>query len=229
MSDLREMGPGTVILLTFLSDERYHVILITPQVQKAVTVPIAAAQLSGKVFAFRQALQNPESDPAPLARELYSILIGPSLARDLEQASARTLMWSLDGVLRYLPVAALHDGRQYLVERFQTTVFTRPAEPDQGSVVAVADGPGCRRVEGAAWLLATSRCRRGVARHHSGSRRRRRKASCVDVCCWTRRSPNPRYGPSSVSGRRWCTSPATSSSGRATKRIPSFFSATAVV
>ena len=122
MSDLREMGPGTVILLTFLSDERYHVILITPQVQKAVTVPIAAAQLSGKVFAFRQALQNPESDPAPLARELYSILIGPSLARDLEQASARTLMWSLDGVLRYLPVAALHDGRQYLVERFHDGV-----------------------------------------------------------------------------------------------------------
>ena len=56
-----------------------------------------------------------------------------------------------------------------------------------------------------------------------------RRASCVDVCCWTRRSPNPRYGPSSVSGRRWCTSPATSSSGRATKRIPSSFSATAVV
>jgi CHAT domain-containing protein len=33
-------------------------------------------------------------------------------------------MWSLDGTLRYLPMAALHDGRQYLVEKYQNTVFT---------------------------------------------------------------------------------------------------------
>jgi CHAT domain-containing protein len=33
-------------------------------------------------------------------------------------------MWSLDGVLRYLPVSALHDGKQYLVEQYRNTVFT---------------------------------------------------------------------------------------------------------
>ena len=34
-------------------------------------------------------------------------------------------MWSLDGVLRYIPMAALHDGQQYLVENYRTTVFTK--------------------------------------------------------------------------------------------------------
>jgi len=33
-------------------------------------------------------------------------------------------MWSLDGVLRYVPVSALHDGKQYLVERYRNVVFT---------------------------------------------------------------------------------------------------------
>jgi len=34
-------------------------------------------------------------------------------------------MWSLDGVLRYIPMAALHDGKQYLVENYRNVVFTK--------------------------------------------------------------------------------------------------------
>jgi CHAT domain-containing protein len=68
-------------------------------------------------------LQNPKLDPLPLAQELYKILIGP-VAKDLQKANAQVLMWSLDGVLRYLPVAALHNGRQYLVEQYRNAVFT---------------------------------------------------------------------------------------------------------
>ena len=33
-------------------------------------------------------------------------------------------MVSLDGALRYVPVAALHDGRQYVAERYGAAVFT---------------------------------------------------------------------------------------------------------
>jgi CHAT domain-containing protein len=46
------------------------------------------------------------------------------VASDLKGAQAQTLMWSLDGVLRYLPVAALHDGEAYLVERYRHVMFT---------------------------------------------------------------------------------------------------------
>ena len=34
-------------------------------------------------------------------------------------------MWSLDGVLRYLPLAALYDGKQYLIEQYRVSVMTR--------------------------------------------------------------------------------------------------------
>ena len=34
-------------------------------------------------------------------------------------------MWSLDGVLRYIPTAALHDGTEFLVEKFRNVTFTK--------------------------------------------------------------------------------------------------------
>jgi CHAT domain-containing protein/tetratricopeptide (TPR) repeat protein len=128
MDALRDLGPGTVALYTLVTDTAYHVILTTPEVQVARERSIAAADLARKVHAFRQALdpdrrESVLRDPRPLARELYQLLVAP-IAQDLRQARATTLMWSLDGVLRYLPLAALHDGEQYLLERYRLAVFT---------------------------------------------------------------------------------------------------------
>jgi CHAT domain-containing protein/tetratricopeptide (TPR) repeat protein len=128
-STLRELGDGSVVLYTVVTERRYAVMIITPDVQKAAEFSISSADLSRKIQMFREALQNPRSDPLPLAKELYTILVGP-IARDLQQARARTLMWSLDGVLRYVPISALHDGTGYLVERYRTMLFT-PASRDR--------------------------------------------------------------------------------------------------
>lgn len=123
MEDLRELGAGAVAIYTLVGEEKYRVILVTPDVQVAREYAISAADLNKKVAAFREALQNPSSDPRPLAQELYRIVVGP-IAKDLEQAKAETLMWSLDGALRYVPVAALYDGEHYMVERYRDVVFT---------------------------------------------------------------------------------------------------------
>jgi CHAT domain-containing protein len=123
MEDLRELPPGTVAIYTLEGEDRFRAILRTSDVQKAYEYPIRAADLNRKVLAFRQVVQNPKLDPRPLAEELYKILVGP-MAEDLRQAKAQTLMWSLDGVLRYLPLAALYDGKQYLIERYRVSVMT---------------------------------------------------------------------------------------------------------
>jgi CHAT domain-containing protein/Tfp pilus assembly protein PilF len=123
MEDLRELPPGTVAIYTLAGEDKFRAILRTSDVQKAYEYPIRAADLNRKVLAFRQVAQNPKLDPRPLAEELYKILVGP-MAEDLRQAKAQTLMWSLDGVLRYLPLAALYDGKQYLIERYRVSVMT---------------------------------------------------------------------------------------------------------
>src|SRR5256714_4815919 len=120
---LREIGGGAVALYTVVGAEKYYVILYTPDATIAREYPIRSEELNAKIFALREALQNPSTDPRPLAAELYRIIVGP-VAKDLEQAKAETLMWSLDGALRYVPLAALYDGERYMVERYRDVVFT---------------------------------------------------------------------------------------------------------
>ncbi len=123
MQALHQMGDGTVALYTLVSEDKYRVILFTAETQKAAEYAIPAAELNAKIAAFRAVLQDPTRDPRPLGHELYEILIAP-IAKDLAGAGAKTLMWSLDGALRYLPVSALYDGKAYLAERFRNVVFT---------------------------------------------------------------------------------------------------------
>jgi CHAT domain-containing protein/Tfp pilus assembly protein PilF len=118
-----QAGSSTVALYTLVGEDNYRIIVVTPAVMVAREYPIKAAELRKKVFAFRQALTDPKTDPVPKAQELYKILIGP-VAADLAAANAETLMWSLDDALRYLPMAALHDGHSYLVEKYRNEVFT---------------------------------------------------------------------------------------------------------
>ena len=124
---LAGMEAGTVALVTIVEPGKYRVMIVTPHFQHAVEYPIAAKDLYRKVFALRNALQDPTRDPRPLAHELYKILLGP-LEADLRDAHATTLLWSLDDALRYLPLAALHDGKQYLVERYSMGLFTPAGE-----------------------------------------------------------------------------------------------------
>jgi CHAT domain-containing protein len=52
----------------------------------------------------------------PLAQQFYDWLIRPAEA-ELANSQIKTLVFVLDGVLRNIPMAVLHDGTQYLVEK----------------------------------------------------------------------------------------------------------------
>jgi CHAT domain-containing protein len=55
------------------------------------------------------------------AQQLYQWLIAP-LEAELEARQIKSLVFSLDSGLRSLPLAALHDGQGFLVERYSTTL-----------------------------------------------------------------------------------------------------------
>jgi CHAT domain-containing protein/Tfp pilus assembly protein PilF len=123
MQDVRDLGSGVVAICTLAAEATLHIILITPDIVIAREYPIGRAALEKKIVAFREALQDPSADPRPQAHDLYNILVGP-IAKDLDGANAQTLMWSLDGKLRYLPIAALYDGNKYLVQKYRNVEFT---------------------------------------------------------------------------------------------------------
>lgn len=121
---LKEMkAHDTVIISTIASAERLNIILTTDSFQKAYTVDIASANLNKLVADFRKAVQNPAVDPRILGQKLYNILLKP-LEKDLAGSGAKTLVWSLDGTLRYVPLSALWDGNKYLAERYANAVIT---------------------------------------------------------------------------------------------------------
>jgi CHAT domain-containing protein len=59
------------------------------------------------------------SSPNPLVpyQQFYDWLIRPAAA-ELGKNGIKTLVFVLDGVLRGVPVSALHDGQQYLIEKY---------------------------------------------------------------------------------------------------------------
>lgn len=122
-ADLKEWGAGVVALYTIVGDERYRIILTTSGAQVDGKTEITAIDLNKKIAEFRSAIQNPRTDPRPLGKELYDILVKP-IEGQLAGAKARTLLWSLDGAIRYVPLAALWDGKQYFGQKYQNVVIT---------------------------------------------------------------------------------------------------------
>ncbi|WP_229415264.1 CHAT domain-containing protein [Moorena bouillonii] len=53
----------------------------------------------------------------PMSQQVYNWIIRP-IEEDLANSQVDTLVFVLDGALRNIPMAALHDGEQYLVEKY---------------------------------------------------------------------------------------------------------------
>lgn len=117
---------GTVALYFVAGDTQLDVLMVRRDGRRAWRLPIAAQGLAQQVRALRSALLDPRADPRPPARALHERLLAP-LEPALREASATTLLLSLDGPLRQLPFAALHDGQGWLAERYATAVYTSAA------------------------------------------------------------------------------------------------------
>ena len=134
-SDLKSWGEGVVFLYTLVGEDRYRVILVTPDTQVDGKYEIKANDLNDRIVNFRDALKNPKVDPRPLGKELYDILIKP-IEKQLDGVKAQTLLWSLDGNLRLLPLAALWDGKQYFGQKYQNVTITLASRTRLGDAVA---------------------------------------------------------------------------------------------
>jgi CHAT domain-containing protein len=132
---LAELGNGTVLVTTLLTEDHYYLILTTPTSQIARSKKIRRKDITHRVDVLRLALRDTRTldDYLPLTKELYQILVAP-IAIDLQRLSAKTLLLSLDGELRYVPFAVLHDGQSFLVEKYATVVVTLAQPPDNKRV-----------------------------------------------------------------------------------------------
>lgn len=114
----------TAVVSTIVDEHRLNIIVTTANTQRAHTIDINRKAVNVLVAEFRQALTDPNIDPRPAGQKLYDVLVKP-IEADLSGIKADTILWSLDGTLRYIPTAALWDAQNgYLAERFASAVLT---------------------------------------------------------------------------------------------------------
>jgi CHAT domain-containing protein/Flp pilus assembly protein TadD len=122
--NLRALPQKTALLYPLILPDRLELVLVTAD-GPPLRYPIAVNgdELNRAIVAFGQALKDPNSDIQPLAQQLYTWLVAP-MEGQLDQLGIESLLYAPDGALRYVPLAALHDGEQYLAQRFSLSHIT---------------------------------------------------------------------------------------------------------
>jgi CHAT domain-containing protein len=123
MADLRA---GVVAVHMLVAADRIRLLVSTRDGLVLRDSMVPAESLAHAVFELREAVAHPRADARAAARQLSDLTLAP--IEDLIRG-ARLLVLSLDGVLRYAPIAALHDGQRYLVERHALVLRTPAANP----------------------------------------------------------------------------------------------------
>lgn len=123
---IADLGGHAALLEYLLIGDRLHIVLTTAQQSVVRRATIDGKNIAKQLIDFRQALGIRSLDPRPAAQALYRDLIGP-VAADLDAGQIDHLLLSLEGALRYIPFAALHDGERYLVERYALSLHTAAA------------------------------------------------------------------------------------------------------
>ena len=124
--------PNTVLIYTLVLEDKLWLVYGLQAGKRGVVfaskeIPVSRKDLSATVTQFRQLLEDPNGDIKQLqqtSQKLYGWLIAP-LRPQLDANGIQNLVFSLDRSTRYIPLAALYDGKQYLAQRFSlSTILT---------------------------------------------------------------------------------------------------------
>ncbi|BAY98742.1 hypothetical protein NIES37_26940 [Tolypothrix tenuis PCC 7101] len=141
--DLRSIGkkivesqPGTVLMNVFVVEDKTWLLWVSKGgVVKSVEVSVGEQKIRETVNKFRKLLQNPSSDINEVkatGKQLYDWLIKP-VEPELKANKIENLVFSLDRAARYIPISALFDGKQYLVENYNISTVLSAGLTDTDS------------------------------------------------------------------------------------------------
>jgi CHAT domain-containing protein len=123
-----QTGNQSAVLYVTANPEALQLVLYTSSGEAILkTVPQANREkLLEVVGEFRESIVNPRyqrnNGYLPLAKKLYSWIVEP-MAPELEVAKIDTLLFSMGDGLRGLPLGALHDGEQFLVQKYSLSLI----------------------------------------------------------------------------------------------------------
>jgi CHAT domain-containing protein len=119
-----KLGGQTAAIYPIVLPDRLEILLSLPNGMKRYSVQVGAEELNEEVNRFRARLEKRTTHQYKRhAKKIYTWLIQP-IEGDLEAQKIDTLVFIPDGALRTIPLAALYDGKNFLVNRY--AVATTP-------------------------------------------------------------------------------------------------------
>lgn len=120
-------GKTGAVIYTFARGQDLELTLVLPDgPPKRHTLKGRVSTLQNATHTLRLGITDPlqSADDAYLepGQELYRALVAP-FRKTLDKAGVDILMFSLDSGLRSLPVAALHDGEEFLIENYAVAII----------------------------------------------------------------------------------------------------------
>ena len=116
--NLESVAQSAITIYPILLPERTELLLSLPDGLRRVTVPVTAERLTQEVRELRRLLEKVTTrEYLPHAQQLYDWLIRP-IEPALASTTIDTLVFVPDGPLRTIPMAALHDGQQFLIQKY---------------------------------------------------------------------------------------------------------------
>jgi CHAT domain-containing protein len=111
------VAPDAAVLYPIILPDRLELLLSHKGTIQQFTRTVGGRQIRDAARAFAGALRSAQPNATDLARTLYGWLIEPAESY-LREHTIQTLVVVPDGILRLIPLAALHDGNHYLTERY---------------------------------------------------------------------------------------------------------------
>ena len=87
------------------------------------TADVSSGKLENTIKEFRNIITGKSFDFIPYAQDLYSWLIKP-IEPNLKKNKVKNIVFVLDGALRNIPMGALYDGKEYLIQKEYNIALT---------------------------------------------------------------------------------------------------------
>ncbi|WP_228022067.1 CHAT domain-containing protein [Vasconcelosia minhoensis] len=138
--ELLEANPNSVLIYPFVTDDKLWLLYATVGSVGSIEIDVTQADLSKTVQRFGELFQYGGDLQALQAtsQQLYGWLIEP-LEAALQKNGIEHLIFVNDRVTRYIPMAALFNGEQYLIERYAVSTVLSPALTNTTESLETAD------------------------------------------------------------------------------------------
>lgn len=139
---IEQLDPTAAIIYTIILGDRLEVVAAIPgQPLRHYSNDLPPSEVEIVITSANSQLIEPRRLNLKLFQQVYDWLIRP-LETELQANKIKTLVFVADGILRNLPPAALHDGKQYLIEKYSVAIAPslqltelQPGDKDRRSIL----------------------------------------------------------------------------------------------